>query len=38
MRELRAIGYDGWFTAEMKGGDAAWLTDLGHRMDAFLAG
>lgn len=33
---LKAIGYDGWFTAEMNGGNAAYLTDLGKRMDAFL--
>ena len=33
---LKAIGYDGWFTAEMNGGDAAYLKDLGKRMDAFL--
>lgn len=33
---LRAIGYEGWFTAEMNGGDAAYLKDLGKRMDAFL--
>ena len=38
MRELRAIHYDGWFTAEMKAGNRAYLTDLGKRMDGFLAG
>ncbi|MGE3353670.1 MAG: sugar phosphate isomerase/epimerase family protein [Planctomycetota bacterium] len=36
MKELRAIGYDGWFTAEMKGGDGDYLRDLARRMDAFL--
>ncbi len=25
MQALDAIGYEGWFTAEMKGGDEAWL-------------
>jgi hexulose-6-phosphate isomerase len=33
---LRKAGYDGWFTAEMAGGDQAHLTDLARRMDAFL--
>jgi hexulose-6-phosphate isomerase len=33
---LRKAGYDGWFTAEMKGGDREYLRDLGRRMDAFL--
>lgn len=33
---LRAIGYDGWFTAEMRGGDRKHLADLARRMDAFL--
>lgn len=33
---LRKAGYDGWFTAEMAGGDLAHLQDLGRRMDAFL--
>ncbi len=36
VRALRAIGYDGWFTAEMQGGDGAYLRDLAQRMDAFL--
>ncbi|GAB4154246.1 MAG: sugar phosphate isomerase/epimerase [Planctomycetota bacterium] len=34
---LRAIGYRGWFTAEMAGGDEAYLADLASRMDRFLA-
>lgn len=38
VRALREAGYDGWFTAEMRGGDRAYLSDLGKRMDAFLAG
>lgn len=33
---LRKVGYDGWFTAEMRGGDATYLRDLARRMDAFL--
>lgn len=36
VKALRAVGYDGWFTAEMAGGDATYLRDLGKRMDAFL--
>jgi hexulose-6-phosphate isomerase len=38
MKELRAIGYDGWFTAEMRSGNRAWLKDLASRMDSFLRG
>jgi hexulose-6-phosphate isomerase len=33
---LRDIGYDGWFTAEMRGGDRAFLQDLATRMGSFL--
>lgn len=33
---LKKIGYQGWFTAEMQGGNAAYLKDLGQRMDSFL--
>jgi L-ribulose-5-phosphate 3-epimerase len=33
---LRDIGYDGWFTAEMRGGDRAFLKDLAARMGSFL--
>ncbi|MBM4063477.1 MAG: sugar phosphate isomerase/epimerase, partial [Planctomycetes bacterium] len=33
---LKLVGYDGWFAAEMGGGDAEYLKDLGRRMDAFL--
>ena len=36
MRQLDAIGYQGWFTAEMRGGDEAYLRDLAQRMDSFL--
>ena len=35
---LRKAGYDGWFTAEMRGGDATYLRDLARRMNAFLVG
>jgi L-ribulose-5-phosphate 3-epimerase len=33
---LRAVGYDGWFTAEMAGGGVEHLSDLARRMDVFL--
>lgn len=36
VKALRAVGYDGWYTAEMAGGDEAYLKDLAARMDAFL--
>ncbi|MEC7584751.1 MAG: sugar phosphate isomerase/epimerase family protein [Planctomycetota bacterium] len=36
MKQLDAIGYQGWFTAEMGGGDATYLRDLAQRMDSFL--
>jgi L-ribulose-5-phosphate 3-epimerase len=32
------IGYDGWVTTEVDGGDAAYLKDVGVRVDRFLAG
>ncbi len=38
MKQLRAIGYDGWFTAEMRAGDRAYLKDVAARMDSFLRG
>lgn len=34
--ELKAINYTGWATAEVGGGDAAYLTDLAKRMDRAL--
>lgn len=34
---LRTVGYRGWFTAEMRGGDEQYLQDLARRMDQFLA-
>jgi L-ribulose-5-phosphate 3-epimerase len=32
------IGYDGWMTTEISGGDAAYLKDVVARFDRFLAG
>ncbi len=32
------IGYDGWVTTEIEGGDAAYLKDVVKRFDRFLAG
>jgi L-ribulose-5-phosphate 3-epimerase len=32
------VGYTGWVTCEVKGGDADYLKDLGARVDRFLAG
>ena len=32
------VGYDGWVTTEVDGGDAAYLKDLSARVDRFLAG
>jgi len=32
------IGYEGWVTAELEGGDAAYLKDVAARIDRFLAG
>jgi hexulose-6-phosphate isomerase len=32
------VGYDGWVTAELEGGDAAYLKDVAARIDRFLAG
>lgn len=34
---LDAIGYRGWATAELPGGDAEWLRDVAQRMDRILA-
>lgn len=36
MRTLDAVGYDGWFTAEVRGGDRERLEDLAKRMDKVL--
>jgi hexulose-6-phosphate isomerase len=35
---LGEIGYDGWVTTEIRGGDAAYLKDVVARFDRFLAG
>lgn len=37
MDELEKIGYTGWGTAEVQGGDRAWLTDVAARMDKIFA-
>jgi hexulose-6-phosphate isomerase len=38
LKALAEVGYSGWFTAEVKGGDEAWLKDVSARMDRILAG
>jgi hexulose-6-phosphate isomerase len=35
-KSLKKIGYSGWATAEVGGGDRAWLKDLAARMDKIL--
>jgi hexulose-6-phosphate isomerase len=37
-RALSDIGYHGWMTTEISGGDAAYLKDVVARLDRFLAG
>jgi hexulose-6-phosphate isomerase len=37
-KALSDIGYDGWVTTEISGGDAAYLRDVVARLDRFLAG
>jgi hexulose-6-phosphate isomerase len=37
-KALGEIGYDGWVTTEIQGGDAAYLRDVVARLDRFLAG
>jgi hexulose-6-phosphate isomerase len=37
-KALREIGYGGWVTTEIPGGDAAYLKDVVARVDRFLAG
>ena len=37
-KALGEIGYDGWVTTEIRGGDAAYLKDVVARFDRFLAG
>ncbi len=35
---LREIGYEGYFTCELAGGDEAYLKDVAARVDLILAG
>jgi hexulose-6-phosphate isomerase len=37
-KALGEVGYDGWVTTEIEGGDAAYLKDVVGRFDRFLAG
>ncbi len=37
-KALSEVGYDGWVTTELEGGDAAYLRDVVGRLDRFLAG
>jgi hexulose-6-phosphate isomerase len=37
-RALSEVGYDGWVTTEIAGGDKAYLQDVVARLDRFLAG
>ena len=37
-KALAEVGYDGYITTEIAGGDAAYLKDVGARFDRFLAG
>jgi hexulose-6-phosphate isomerase len=37
-KALGEVGYDGWVTTEIEGGDAAYLRDVVARFDRFLAG
>ncbi len=37
MRALADIGFDGWASAEVRGGDAERLLDIAHRMDTIFA-
>ena len=37
-RAFEEVGYRGYFTTEVQGGDAAYLKDLGGRVDRFLVG
>jgi len=38
MRAFDEVGYQGWFTTELGGGDEAYLKDVAHRVDLILAG
>ena len=37
-RAFADIGYTGWMTTEVGGGDEAFLRDLAHRVDLIIAG
>ena len=37
-KALHDIGYNGYMTTEIRGGDKAYLTDVVARIDRFLAG
>jgi hexulose-6-phosphate isomerase len=37
-KAMADVGYTGWVTCEVQGGDATYLKDLGGRVDRFLAG
>jgi L-ribulose-5-phosphate 3-epimerase len=36
LKALAEVGYDGWATAEVRGGDEKWLADVSARMDKVL--
>lgn len=38
LKALKGVGYSGWATAEVRGGDRARLTEVSERMDKILAG
>ena len=37
-KAFEEVGYSGWFTAELRGGDADYLRDVAKRMDRIIAG
>jgi hexulose-6-phosphate isomerase len=37
-KALADVGYEGWATVEIQGGDAAYLKDVVARFDRFIAG
>ena len=38
MKAFHDVGYAGWFTCELPGGDEAYLRDVSNRMDRIIAG
>ena len=38
VKDWNDIGYQGWATVELSGGDAVYLKDVSARFDRFLAG